>query len=50
MYEGKQKLILHAPPPFLTDNLVKCPNYWLKKVLPAYCHFRETKVNLPPNI
>ena len=44
----KTKMDITRPPP-LTDILVKyvfvlrrtCPNYWWKKVLPAYCHFND---------
>ena len=42
------------PPPPKTDILVKyvfklrrkCPYYWWKKVLPAYCHFKTIKLKL----
>ena len=48
----KQKWVLQGQGPLLTDILVRyvfelsrtCPNYWWKKVLPAYCHFKQTLI------
>ena len=45
----KTKMDITRPPPPLTDILEKyvfefrrtSPNYWWKKVLPAYCHFNK---------
>ena len=42
---GKNKKRYYKAPPPLMDILFKyffVPDYWWKKVLPAYCHFKAT--------